>query len=961
MEARGDWPTIREILSTAIDKEPGARSAFLDQACSRDEMLRHKVDTLLAAFELSDTLSNFSPGAGSLPPLNSAQVIGPYRLVRRLGAGGMGEVWLAEQTAPVSRTCALKLIRGGIYDADAVRRFQSERQSLALMDHPSIAKIFDAGATTTGQPYFAMEFVDGPSIVDYCNRSKLSIRRRLALFVQVCEGIQHAHQKAMIHRDIKPSNILVIEVDGKPRPRIIDFGLAKTIAPSSAGETMFTHAGALLGTPGYMSPEQADPRVSDIDTRTDVYSLGVVLYELLTGYLPFSVEGFKKRHLDEMMRELREALPQRPSTKVTENLNTAAEAALDRGTEPGVLASLLRGDLDWITMKALEKDRDRRYGTPVELAADIERYLHNMPVLARPAGTGYRLRKYVRRHRLGVSLAATGAVLATAFAVMQAIQLHRITRERDRADRITQFMTGLFKVSDPSESRGNTVTAREILDRASKQIDANLGQDAEVRDQMMQVMALTYSNLGLYSRSQGLADRALASRRRLLGEDDPATLASMTQVGFILYHEGRDREAEQALRAAIDRQTRQLGPDNRLTLESEDDLAIVLTREGRFAEAEKLSREVLAIRTKRYGGEDLPTLRSMDNLADALEGQSKDKEADTEFRRLLAMQQRVLGKTHPETLVTMQHIANLLQDQDRYDEAEAIYREALGIALPVLGPEHPYIIGTSINLANTVVHDSTREAEAEALYRKTLAIQLRIAGQEDANTTRAEEGLANLLSSQGHDAEAEKLLKTVLAVRQKVLGFDHTDTLITEYNLGTVLFHEHRLGEAEKVMRETMSAQAHVLGPENPDTLASMAFLAHVLLAEDHPEQAEPLARKAFDTQLRVLGPQHSDTLQSLNYLGHALLKLRRYEEAATLWSETITRIASQKDGNPSHAWYDFARLAAAAGHKREALDCLQSAVKAGYDNPERMRTDEDLKSLRGDHRFTAILAAQKA
>src|SRR5208282_3319754 len=331
--------------------------------------------------------------------------IGPYVFVRKLGEGGMGQVWLAEQTAPVKRQVALKLIKGGLYDSAVIQRFESERQSLAVMNHPAIAKVFDAGSTADGQPYFVMEYVDGPPITRYCDNKNLSIRKRLDLFIKVCEGVQHAHQKAIIHRDLKPSNVLIAEVDGKPVPRIIDFGIAKAISSqASADQTMFTQAGALIGTLGFMSPEQAS-NLQDIDTRTDVYSLGVILYTLLTGMLPFDGDEWKERPIDEVLRQLREEDPPSPVAKLRDEKETATAAAERRGTDANELGRLLRGDLDWITMKAVDKDRARRYGTPTELAADIHRYVRHEPVLARPASVSYRLGKYARRHTAGVTAA----------------------------------------------------------------------------------------------------------------------------------------------------------------------------------------------------------------------------------------------------------------------------------------------------------------------------------------------------------------------------------------------------------------------------------------------------------------------------------------------------------------------------------------------------------------------------
>jgi serine/threonine protein kinase len=398
---------------------------------------------------------------------------------------GMGQVWLAEQTAPAQRQVALKLIRSGMCDDTMLHRFQSEQQSLAIMDHPSNAKVFDAGATPDGQPYFVMEYVPGLPITDYCDQKRLNIPERLELFTQVCEGVQHAHQKAIVHRDLKPANVLLVEVDGKPMPRIIDFGLAKALIPQGFGEATATLAGAPLGTPAYMSPEQADPETRDIDTRTDVYLLGVLLFELLTGTPPFDAEDWQNKPLDYVLRQVREKDTPRPSTQFKKKASTHREAATQaadvRGTDSKQLGKLLQGDLDWITLKALEKDRARRYVTPSELAADIARYLRDEPVLAGPATSGYRIRKYAVRHRIALSAAVALLFVLTAFVVTQAVVLRRITQERDRGTRIIDFMTGIFKVSNPSEARGNTITAREILDKASTDIDTGLTKDPELQ------------------------------------------------------------------------------------------------------------------------------------------------------------------------------------------------------------------------------------------------------------------------------------------------------------------------------------------------------------------------------------------------------------------------------------------------------------------------------------------------
>jgi non-specific serine/threonine protein kinase/serine/threonine-protein kinase len=922
------WERVKELLHQAMQLGPEPRARFLDQACSSDHALRAELESLLLADEgiRSSFLQSSLPGTDTVNTLEAGQVFAQrFQLVRKLGEGGMGQVWLAEQNSPVRRQVALKLIKAGMYDEAVVQRFQAERQSLAIMDHPAIAKVFDAGTTPQGQPYFVMEYVPGLPITEYCDQKKLKIRDRLELFIQACEGVQHAHQKAIIHRDLKPANILVVEVDGKPVPRIIDFGLAKATTPQDAGETLFTQLGHFVGTPGYMSPEQADSNMQDIDTRTDVYSLGVVLYVLLTGLPPLDTKQYKNRPLDELLRELREHEPLRPSTKVGTDRDTSTSTAEARGTEPKQLVSLLRGDLDWITMKALEKDRARRYGAPSELAADIRRYLNDEAVVARPASAGYRLRKYVRRHRVAVSVAAGLVLLLAAFSVLQAVELLRITRERDRANRerdratrITDFMTGMFKVSDPSQARGNSVTAREILDKASNDMGTGLTKDPEVQSQMMQVMARTYLNLGLYARAHELAKRALDARLGLLGPADPKTLESMTQLASILQREGHAAEAEKLERQALASERRILGPDDPLTIETMDHLAVAVQDQGHYDEEEKLEREVIAIGTRTLGPESAQTLQSMNNLSSALWYQARYAEAEQEYRQLLDVERRVWGPDHPETLKAMGNLALTIQSEGRLAEAEQLDREVLAAQQRVLGPEHPI-------------------------------------------TADAMENLATVLIVEGRLADGERLHRETLAIRLRTLGPEHANTLISKLNLADVLLREGHVHEAEKLQRETLETQARVLGPENPDTLLSQSDLARTLIREGRYGDAEKTARDAFEAQVRTLGPQHSDTLNTLQLLGTALAYNHRYPEASKLFQDAIEKGDNfPGQGNRWSAWYAFACVAVAAHHPDDALRYLQEAINRGYKDADGLMTDDDLKNLRQNPHFQELVAALK-
>jgi eukaryotic-like serine/threonine-protein kinase len=421
-----------------------------------------------------------SAGSASQTTPVDTTYIGSYRLIRKVGEGGMGQVWLAEQTAPVRRQVALKLLKGGWYDADVTQRFESERQTLAVMDHPAIAKVFDAGSTPEGRPFFVMEYVAGLPITAYCDQHQMATRRRLELFVLVCEGVQHAHQKSIIHRDLKPSNILVNETDGVPTPRIIDFGIAKaTSQEGGADQTVMTKMGALIGTPDYMSPEQSDPSVSDIDSRTDVYSLGVVLYEMITGCLPFAAPPGQKRRLDEVLRQLREVDPPTPSVRLYKDSPTLTASAAARGITPKQLVSQLRGDLDWITMKALEKSRARRYATPSELAADVRRFLADEPILARPPSAAYQMAKFARRNRILVAGIAAVLLALIAGVTASTILAIRATRARTLAElrRVQTDQARTIAVEREKEA----MTARQLAERRETEAEAARNSALEAR------------------------------------------------------------------------------------------------------------------------------------------------------------------------------------------------------------------------------------------------------------------------------------------------------------------------------------------------------------------------------------------------------------------------------------------------------------------------------------------------
>ena len=648
------WRQIEDLFHRALELDESARPEFVRRICGDNEILRREVESLLArekggehflespAVEMAarligDELARTEDSESSAETRSHAEsvkvgsAIGPYHLLELIGEGGMGRVWLAEQKEPVRRRVALKLIRAGMDTDEVVARFQAERQAVALMDHPAIAKVFDAGSTSEGRPYFVMEYVSGLAITSYCDRHKFTLRQRLELFILVCEGVQHAHQKAIIHRDLKPSNILVTEVDGKPMPRIIDFGVAKAISQAAhPRHNLFTRLGAAVGTLGYMSPEQAGSsgRAYSTPAATFILSESYCTRSSQAPCLSTSASWPTMKYCAAYASRSR----QRPSVRVKTNEGDSNITAQNRGVDPPTLVRQLRGDVDAITLKALEKDRRRRYATASDLAADVERFLAHEPVSAHAPSALYRTGKYIRRHRLGVAVAAAVALLLVGVAIAQSIELRHIrlerdranherdraTRELNRADRITQFMTGMFKVSNPSEARGNTVTAREILDNASKEIDAGLSKDPELQAKMISVMADTYMGLGLYTTAEALLERAVQIQQRVLGPRNPETLASKSTMAYLIAAEGRYAEAEKLARETFDLQRHVLGPEHPDTLRSMATLGASLVLQGRCAEGEKLARDTLAIDRRVLGSENPETLRSMSTLASAL-------------------------------------------------------------------------------------------------------------------------------------------------------------------------------------------------------------------------------------------------------------------------------------------------------------------------------------------------------
>jgi eukaryotic-like serine/threonine-protein kinase len=777
-----------------------------------------------------------------------SRTIGPYRLLQRVGEGGMGEVWLAEQTHPVRRQVALKVIKAGMDTAQVVTRFEAERQALAMMDHPAIATVYDGGSTPEGRPYFAMEYVKGEPITAYCDRQRLTMQARLELFMQVCEGVQHAHQKGIIHRDLKPSNVLVTIQGDHPVPKIIDFGVAKATAQHLTERTLYTELGVMIGTPEYMSPEQAEMGGLDIDTRTDVYALGVILYELLTGALPFDRKELRQAGFAEIQRTIREKEPPRPSTRITELGSASTEAAANRHTEPRRLASELRGDLDWVTMKALEKDRTRRYQTANALAADVLHHLSNEPVSAGPPSTVYRVGKFVRRHRFGVTAAATLVLLLVAFGVTMALQAQRIARERDRANReaetarrVSEFLVGLFEVSKPSEKTANSITAREILDAGAERIRTELQAQPLIRSALLSTMGDVYLSVGLYGKALELYTEARELERTLSGPSSARTAKALLNV------------------------------------------ARALASQGRFAEAEPLFLESLSIRRTLYGNEHLDVAEGQYLLGLGLEkGKADYAQAETLIRESLRVRRKLLGESNAIVARTLRGLGVLLLNKGEWAEAERIHRQALAIDLKVLGPSHPNTVGDRDNVATALLWQGNY-AGAEVVYRQSLEEGLRTFGPVHPELVYSYTNLGAALYFQRKYHEAEAQYRKGVEVARKALGNEHPQLASAMADLGQSLDALQQYDEADKLYEESLKIQRQSLGDENPRVALTLVWSSITLRHMKRFTDAEVRARKAVGIDRQKLGETNTRTLEAEGALGAILAAERKWQEAEPL------------------------------------------------------------------------------
>jgi eukaryotic-like serine/threonine-protein kinase len=830
--------------------------------------------------------------------------IGPYKLVQTLGEGGMGTVWLAQQEKPIRRSVALKIIKLGMDTREVIARFEAERQALALMDHPNIAKVLDAGATDTGRPYFVMELVRGVKITAYCDENHLSARDRLELFIKGCRAIQHAHQKGIIHRDIKPSNMLVTIEEATPVPKVIDFGIAKATAGQQLTEkTLITAVAQILGTPAYMSPEQTRMGTLDIDTRTDIYSLGVLLYELLTGQTPFDPQELLSNGMESLRRIICEKEPIRPSAKltITPEEARAAVAKLRRVASPNLI-QLVRGDLDWIVMKCLEKDRTRRYQSASDLALDIQRHLDFEPVEARPPSNVYRFQKLVRRNKLAFASAVSLFVLLLAGTIISTWQARKALAadavskaEATKSKNIAAFLETALGSFSPwaTHSRDPALVSEwldEWLDQTAGTIQDLPGQ-SEVQAELYGAMGTVYVNLGRYPKAEELYRQAIDIQQKLPPSGLPQLAVFINNLGNVCFHQSKMEEAETAYRAALGMQTNLLGqnhPEIATNLATTmDDLARLLLQKRDLAGSETLYRQALDIRQKLTGAQSPETASSLYGLASILRIKGEFSQAESLYRKVLAIRRQLNDDQGAAAALT--DLGNVLRAEGKLAEAEAATAEALGIYQQSLGKDHP-TVALALNAVGGVLLDQGKWDDAEIDFRQALEIQtnrLEIRHDYVAHT------LANLgaaLQKQGRLPEAEEVCRQALDIWKQ--GRDNRAVAAAMHQLAGILQQQNKAPEAIGLYRECLAIRQKEQSAAW-ETFNTQSELGGSLQAQQQYREAEPLLLSGYQG---LAERQRIIPSSSLPLLGRALERLVRFyqtngpPEQAAAWQNKLAR-----------------------------------------------------------------------
>jgi serine/threonine protein kinase/lipopolysaccharide biosynthesis regulator YciM len=995
------------IFAAALRKaSPAERRAFLAEACAGDAELRACVEALLLAHENPDSF--LEPQSAGLAPTADEQplcerpgtAIGPYRLLEQIGEGGFGIVFMAEQQQPLRRKVALKVLKPGMDTQQVVARFEAERQALALMDHPNIARVLDAGQTDSGRPYFVMELVKGLPITDYCDQNQLTPRERLELFGDVCRAVQHAHQKGVIHRDLKPSNVLVTVQDGAPLAKVIDFGIAKALGQPLTDRTLFTGFAQLVGTPLYMSPEQAALSNVDVDTRSDVYSLGVLLYELLTGTTPFDKERIREASYDEIRRIIREEEPPRPSTRVTTLGHAAATLSTRRRSDPKRLSQLLRGELDCIVMKCLEKDRNRRYESASSLAHDLGRYLRDEPVLARPPSSWYRFRKFARRNRTGLTI---GGLIAL-FVLLPVGALgwsawDRAARERE-ADRnqaaqraaTEQHVSRALDEAAELQRQKKWPEALEVVKRAE---GFATGADESLRERVGELrrdveMVLRLEDIWLpreLQRKDGAGtDAAYAKAFQDYGIDllslEPAEAAERVF----------DRTIWLELTVALDHWAKVRTDPSRGLGNADDPIRKRLLAVARAADRDPWRNQVreaqeqgdrAALRrlaaSPEAAGQPLQTLSL---LARALDAAGASQEAvdverlavqrypdDFEINFQLAWSldhgQRVPQRLdevirfytvaralRPRNYAVHQFLAYALRRRGLLDEAIAMYGQAitLGSETPEIGPDHPDVLHATYNLAITY-RDNGQPDKAVPLLEQVLEKQKARLGADDLHTLTTLYSLGLVYLAAGRPEHAVPLFEEALGRYRERLGLDRPETLLAMRRLATAYWDMGQRNRAVSLFEQALEQHRAGLGPDHAQTLGSMCDLAQAYRDSGRPRLALPLFEQALEKMKARPGPEDPQTLLAASNLAVAYRAVGDLARALPLLEQTLEKMRARLGPNDYQTLSTANNLAVAyqaAGRPDKGVPLFeqvleQKKVRLGPDHPGTLSTTHNL------------------
>jgi eukaryotic-like serine/threonine-protein kinase len=930
---------VKAVFDHALEiTTPAERLAYLDDACAGQPDLRAHVESLLHAYAAAgsflerpaaahrDTPASAATPmpapAGEAPGEGPGTCLGPYQLVQKIGEGGMGTVWLAEQHQPVRRQVALKVIKPGLASEAISTRFEAERQALALMDHPHIAKVLDAGAIpdepdgrNAGRPYFVMEFVPGLPLAQFCDERRLSLRQRLELFLPVCQAVQHAHQKGVIHRDLKPSNVLVALYDGQPMAKVIDFGIAKATGFKLTEQTLHTTFGTVMGTLEYMAPEQAELNAFDIDTRADIFSLGVLLYELLTGSTPR--RGLlKDAGLLEVLRLIREQEPERPSTRLSA-VGTAPGMAAARSTEPAKLAKQVKGELDWIVLKCLEKDRNRRYETANGLARDLQRYLADEPVAAGPPGAGYRLRKFVRRHR-GPVLAAALVLLAllagmagTTWGLFRAEQARQAAeakeqeaqRQKQIAEAVQNFLQrDLLGQADPTTQADalrqagggfkaqQNPTVKELLDRAALElapdkIDTNFPDQLVVQASILRTVGNTYYGIGAYPQAVPFLRRAGDTYRRAIGAEHSDTLTTLHYLANAYLAAGKTAEAIALFEQVRDARVRTLGADDPDTLKTLNCLATAYGTAGKTALAVTLFEQQRDAVVRRLGAEHPYTFATLNSLAVAYRHAGRTPEAIALLEQVRDAQTKQLGPDHPHTLSTLNNLGLAYLNAGKISEAIALFEQVRDARVKTIGADHPDTLTSLNNLANAYL-DAGKTAEAISVYKQVHDALAKKQGADHPRTLTTLHNLAVAYKAAGNTAEAIPLFEQVRDAQLKLLGTNHRHTLTTLHNLAGAYKAARRTAEAIALFQQVRDARVEQLGADHPSTLGTTHDLAGAYDDVGRTSEAIALFEQVRDARVKQLGPDHPATLTTLGDLALTYQNAGQPEQALRLFQQ---------------------------------------------------------------------------